>query len=73
MRFKDGYKVWGLRAQKWRVAMNLMENTVGGPLLQGRSGVWFRACSVEIAISQSNEKSLVGAREACSSKEMSGS
>lgn len=38
--------------------MNLIENTVGEPLLQGRSGVWFGACLVEIAIRKSIEKKV---------------
>lgn len=63
MRFRDEYKVLGLRTPKWGVAMNPIETTVVEPLLQGRSGVWFRVCSVEIAISQSNETSWVAARE----------
>lgn len=63
MTFKDECKFLGLRTQKWGVAMNLIENTVGEPLLQGRSGVWFGACSVERAIRQSIEKSWVAARE----------
>lgn len=58
MRFKDECKVLSLRTQKCGVAMNLIENTVGEPLLQGRSGVWFGACLVEIAIRKSIEKKV---------------
>lgn len=75
MRFQDGCKVLGLRTQKWGVAINLIENTGREPLLQGRSGVWFGACSVELAIRQSTEKNWVAAEEVSLkvSKEMSGS
>lgn len=60
MRFKDECKDLGQRTQKCGVAMNLIENTVGEPISQGRSGVWFGACSVEIAIRKSIEKKLGG-------------
>lgn len=46
IRFKDECEVMGLRTQKRGVAINLVENTVGEPLLQERSRVWFRACLV---------------------------
>lgn len=60
MRFKYECEVMSLRTQNWE--LHFIGKTVTEPLLQERSGVWFRAYLVEIVIRQSNGKTLVGRR-----------